>query len=57
MGESRGLLPFAALFAATLAAASLSWLLLEKPLNGLKDRFPYVVSTSKREPSCGPPSC
>ncbi|RWG08391.1 MAG: acyltransferase, partial [Mesorhizobium sp.] len=29
--------------AATLLAASLSWALFEKPLNGLKRYFPYVA--------------
>ncbi|WP_192385874.1 acyltransferase family protein, partial [Mesorhizobium silamurunense] len=34
--------------AATLIVASLSWALFEKPLNGLKRYFPYVVRPSAR---------
>ena len=36
-----GAIGFVLLYAWTVAAASLSWFLLEKPLNGLKRYFPY----------------
>lgn len=37
--------------AATLLAASLSWVLFEKPVNGLKRHFPYVARSRARTPS------
>ncbi|MBI1289645.1 acyltransferase family protein [bacterium] len=35
----------------TVALASLSWFVLEKPINDLKDRFPYRRVTSGADPS------
>ena len=41
LGLEDGSIPFLALcFAVTIAVASLSWFLLEKPINSLKNRFP-----------------
>ena len=37
-----GIRSFVAEAVFTIAAASLSWILLERPLNNLKTRFPYI---------------
>jgi peptidoglycan/LPS O-acetylase OafA/YrhL len=44
----RGPLLFAIGFSLTLCAASLSWVVLEKPMNELKRYFPYAGRTAPR---------
>src|SRR5260370_1818033 len=43
--------------AATLAIASLSWALVERPLLALKDRFPYRRDSERLLPPTAPPLC
>lgn len=46
-----GIMRFAVLLPLTFATAALSWHLFERPLNDLKDRFPYVWSDGTDEQS------
>jgi peptidoglycan/LPS O-acetylase OafA/YrhL len=42
IGEREGSVFFLLVLVATIAAATLSWYAVERPINGLKRRFPYV---------------
>lgn len=45
MGSDVGLIAPVLNFSITLALAALSWVILERPINRLKSRFPYVSAT------------
>ena len=51
-----GLLQFVGVTAISVAGAALSWAVLERPINRLKDLFPYVSDRSARSSQVPEPS-